>query len=45
MVTDGIINTEEIITDEMPLSRIQEAFKLRDNPPEGSIHVVINCEE
>ena len=45
MVTDGIINTEEIITNEMPLSRIQEAFELRDNPPEGTIHVVINCEE
>ncbi len=45
LVTDGIVNTEEIITDELPLSRIQEAFRLRDNPPEGTIHVIIHCDQ
>jgi threonine dehydrogenase-like Zn-dependent dehydrogenase len=44
LVTDGIINTEEIITDEIPLSKLDEAFRLRDNPPEGTIHVIVDCE-
>ena len=43
LVTDGIINTEEIITDEIPLSKLDEAFRLRDNPPEGTIHVIVDC--
>ncbi|MBQ6595739.1 MAG: alcohol dehydrogenase catalytic domain-containing protein [Clostridia bacterium] len=44
LVRDGIVNTEEIITDVYPLRRIQEAFEKRDCPPEGTIHVIIDCE-
>lgn len=45
MVLDGLIRTGEIITHEIPLSRIQEAFALRDNPLSGAIGVLVNCQE
>lgn len=45
MVLQGIIRTGEIITHEIPLSRIQEAFALRDNYLSGAIGVLVNCEE
>jgi threonine dehydrogenase-like Zn-dependent dehydrogenase len=45
MVMGGIVKTGEIVTHEVPLSRIQEAFALRDNPASGAIHVLVNCEE
>ena len=44
MVLDGMVNTSEMITHTFPLERIDEAFKLRNAPPEGAIHVVIDCE-
>jgi threonine dehydrogenase-like Zn-dependent dehydrogenase len=44
MVVDGLVNTSEIVTHKIPLSRIQEAFKLRDDPASGAIHVLIDCE-
>lgn len=45
MVKDGLINTGEIITDTFPLDDIQKAFDLRNDPPEGTIHVLIDCEQ
>lgn len=44
MVMDGLVNTGEIITDIYPLEEIQKAFDKRNDPPEGTIHVVIDCE-
>lgn len=44
MVMDGMVNTSEMITDVFPLERINEAFALRNNSPEGTIHIVIDCE-
>lgn len=44
MVMDGMVNTSEMITDVFPLEKINEAFALRNNSPEGTIHIVIDCE-
>ncbi len=44
LVKDGLVNTGEMITHRFPLERIQEAFALRNDPPEGAIHVVVDCE-
>ncbi len=44
MVMDGMVNTSEMITDIFPLEEIDEAFALRNNSPEGTIHIVIDCE-
>lgn len=44
MVMDGLVNTSEMITHTFPLEQIDEAFQLRNAPPEGTIHVVIDCE-
>lgn len=44
LVADGLVNTEEIVTHRIPLSRIGEAFALRDNPASGAIHVLVDCE-
>lgn len=44
MVLDGLVNTEEIVTHEIPLSRIQEAFALRDDAGGHAIHVLVDCE-
>lgn len=43
-VRDGLVNTAEIVTHRIPLSRIQEAFDLRDDPYSESIHVLVDCE-
>ncbi|MDE3178851.1 MAG: alcohol dehydrogenase catalytic domain-containing protein [Acidobacteriota bacterium] len=43
-VHDGLVNTAEIVTHRIPLSRIQEAFALRDDPYSESIHVLVDCE-
>ena len=45
LVTQGLINTSEMVTHVYPLSRVQEAFELRnDKSPEGeAIHVMIDC--
>lgn len=44
MVLDGLINTGEVVTHTIPLSRIQEAFALRDDALSGAIHVLVDCE-
>ena len=44
MVMDGMVNTSEMITDVFPLEEISQAFALRNDSPEGTIHVVIDCE-
>lgn len=41
MVVDGLVNTAELVTHTVPLSRIQEAFALRDSGE--SIHVLVDC--
>ncbi|MFW5846211.1 MAG: zinc-dependent alcohol dehydrogenase [Planctomycetota bacterium] len=43
MVLDGTIDTLGTITDELPLSRIADAFALRDANREGHIHVLVDC--
>lgn len=43
LVMDGLVNTSEMITHKFPLEEIAEAFRLRNDPPEGTIHVVIDC--
>ena len=44
MVMDGMVNTSEMITNVFPLDKIDEAFALRNNSPEGTVHIVIDCE-
>lgn len=44
MVMDGMVNTSEMITHKFPLEEIDKAFALRNNSPEGTIHIVIDCE-
>lgn len=43
-VSDGLINTTEIIKRVLPLSEIQQAFELRNQNDPSSIHIVIDCE-
>lgn len=42
MVCDGLVNTSEMVTHEVPLSRIEEAFELRNQ--HEAIHVLVDCE-
>jgi threonine dehydrogenase-like Zn-dependent dehydrogenase len=44
LVLDGLVNTSEIVTHRVPLSRIQEAFALRDDSRSDAIHVLVDCE-
>lgn len=44
LVLDGMVNTGEMITDIYPLSRIDEAFRLRDDKTADTIHVLVDCE-
>lgn len=44
MVRDGLVNTSEIVTHKIPLSRVGEAFALRDNQQSEAIHVLVDCE-
>lgn len=44
LVTDGLINTKETITHILPLEKIAEAFKLRNEHRGDTIHVMIDCE-
>lgn len=44
LVLDGLVNTREIVTHQVPLSRIQEAFELRDDSGNDAIHVLVDCE-
>jgi L-iditol 2-dehydrogenase len=44
MVLDGIVNTKEIVSEKVPLSEIDRAFKLRDDQDNDVIHVLVDCE-
>ncbi|MBU8907687.1 zinc-dependent alcohol dehydrogenase [Desertibacillus haloalkaliphilus] len=44
LVTDGLVNTKETITHILPLEKIDEAFKLRNEHKGDTIHVMIDCE-
>jgi 2-desacetyl-2-hydroxyethyl bacteriochlorophyllide A dehydrogenase len=44
LVLDGLISTSEIVTHYIPLSRIDEAFALRDDARNDAIHVLVDCE-
>ncbi len=44
LVLDGLVNTSEIVTHRVPLSRIQDAFALRDDSRSDAIHVLVDCE-
>jgi threonine dehydrogenase-like Zn-dependent dehydrogenase len=44
LVLDGLVNTAEIVTHKVPLSRINEAFALRDDERSEAIHVLVDCE-
>ena len=44
LVLDGLVNTSEMITHLIPLSRIAEAFALRDDQTNDAIHVLVDCE-
>jgi len=43
LVLDGLVNTSEMITDTLPLDRIDEAFKRREDETNPSIHVLVKC--
>lgn len=45
LITDGLITTDGIITDIVPLSEIQRAFNLRNTGGEDTIHVLVDCEK
>lgn len=44
LVRDGLVNTGEIVTHRIPLSRIDRAFELRDDCRNDAIHVLVDCE-
>ena len=44
LVLSGLVNTSEIVTHRIPLSRIEEAFALRDDHNNNAIHVLVDCE-
>lgn len=45
MVLDGLVNTSEMVTHQLPLSKIDEAFKIRNDADPQTIHVLVDCEE
>jgi L-iditol 2-dehydrogenase len=44
LALDGLLNTSEMITHEVPLSEVGTAFSLRDDKTSGAIHVLVDCE-
>ena len=44
MVSDGLVNTSEMITHRVPLGNIAEAFALRSDETSDAIHVLVDCE-
>jgi L-iditol 2-dehydrogenase len=44
LVLDGLVNTAEIVTHEVPLSHIDRALALRDDQTNDAIHVLVDCE-
>lgn len=45
MVLDGLVNTSEMVTHVLPLSKIDEAFRIRNSSDPETIHVLVDCEE
>ena len=45
MVQDGLVNTKEIVSEKVPLSEIDRAFRLRDDQDNDVIHVLVDCEQ
>jgi threonine dehydrogenase-like Zn-dependent dehydrogenase len=45
LVTDGLVNTGEFIDRIFPLSRIQEAFDLRNDKSNDVIHILVDVEQ
>lgn len=47
MVTQGLINTAEMVTHVYPLARVQEAFALRNDKAgaNDAIHVMVDCDK
>ena len=44
MVLDGLVNTAELVSHEIPLSEIARALALRDDQTNDAIHVLVDCE-
>lgn len=44
MVVNGLINTERTVTHTFPLSKVDEAFAMRDKTSGEVIHVMIDCD-
>jgi len=44
LVSEGLVNTGEIVTHTFPLSKIAEAFALREKHRADVIHILIDCE-
>ena len=44
MLLDGMVNTKEIVSEKVPLSEIDRAFRLRDDQDNEVIHVLVDCE-
>jgi L-iditol 2-dehydrogenase len=44
LVTDGLVNTREMITHVIPLREIDKAFRLRSEPSGRTIHVMVDCD-
>lgn len=44
LVVNGLVNTSEMVTDKLPLTRIDEAFRLRADEANESIHVLVDCD-
>jgi threonine dehydrogenase-like Zn-dependent dehydrogenase len=44
MAIDGLLNIQDIVTHTVPLSRVTEAFSIRDAQLTDAIHVLVDCE-
>ena len=44
MLLNGMVNTKEIVSERVPLSEIDHAFRLRDDQDNEVIHVLVDCE-
>lgn len=45
VISDGLVNTGEIVSKIFPLKDIQKAFDLRNESPDGIIHILLDCEK
>ena len=44
LVTEGAINTSDLVTHKVPLSQIAKAFDLKKEPSGDVIHVMVDCQ-